>query len=317
MSEAEQIAKVRHVLTFREDYYQMLCVPRTATEAEIKTAYRRASLLVHPDRCKHEKATEAFKHLGLANSTLQDEQKRKTYDRYGVKGVMEAESGQRPGADAAARGGGMRAGGQHFHFAGGRGADTEMFEELFSMFMNPNDRMRRAQRQHQQGHYQQQQQQRGARPAEAHYEFNGNPLLAFLPFILFFIFAILLQSGSFMGDGQASAASPWGATRREQQEKAWKRSLFSLSRTSEHYSERVTTQLPDELSHLQVPYFVARGFEQALARNNVRLRAVEMEVLGAKKESLERRCSADVKRGVQQARSTACAELGKYHSVRT
>lgn len=55
----------------------------TATGGEIKKAYRKQSLLTHPDKNGHEHADEAFKMVSRAFGVLGDEDKRKQYDRFG------------------------------------------------------------------------------------------------------------------------------------------------------------------------------------------------------------------------------------------
>ncbi|CAH0559496.1 unnamed protein product [Brassicogethes aeneus] len=68
------------------DFYEILKINRGATEKEIKKAYHKLSLLVHPDRVdenQKELATEKFKVLGRIHSVLQDENKRKIYDDCG------------------------------------------------------------------------------------------------------------------------------------------------------------------------------------------------------------------------------------------
>ena len=94
----------------KADYYKVLDVPRTATEAEIKKAYRRLAMKYHPDRNPNDRdAEEAFKEAKEACEVLTDPQKRAAYDQYGHAGV-----------EAASRGGGGR---------GGFGADT--FSDIF------------------------------------------------------------------------------------------------------------------------------------------------------------------------------------------
>jgi curved DNA-binding protein len=70
--------------TTRRDYYAVLGVPRTASEKEIKTAYRKLARKHHPDVNPGDKKAEAqFKEIGEAYSVLSDSEKRKKYDRWG------------------------------------------------------------------------------------------------------------------------------------------------------------------------------------------------------------------------------------------
>jgi molecular chaperone DnaJ len=83
----------------KADYYKVLDVPRTATEAEIKKSYRRLAMKYHPDRNPNDKeAEERFKEAKEACEVLTDPHKRSAYDQYGHAGVEAA-------ARAGARGG--------------------------------------------------------------------------------------------------------------------------------------------------------------------------------------------------------------------
>jgi DnaJ-class molecular chaperone len=68
----------------RRDYYTVLGVGRSATEKEIKTAYRKLARKHHPDVNPGDKTSEEqFKEIGEAYSVLSDPDKRKKYDRWG------------------------------------------------------------------------------------------------------------------------------------------------------------------------------------------------------------------------------------------
>jgi molecular chaperone DnaJ len=72
----------------KRDYYQVLDVPRTATEADIKKAYRRLAMKLHPDRNPDDhETTDKFKEVKEAYEILTDAQKRAAYDQFGHAGV--------------------------------------------------------------------------------------------------------------------------------------------------------------------------------------------------------------------------------------
>jgi molecular chaperone DnaJ len=94
----------------KRDYYKVLDVPKTATEAEIKKAYRRLAMKYHPDRNPDDReAEESFKEAKEASEVLTDPHKRAVYDQYGHAGV-----------EASARGGGR-----------GGGFSSDTFSDIF------------------------------------------------------------------------------------------------------------------------------------------------------------------------------------------
>src|SRR5207248_10417424 len=78
----------------KRDYYEVLGVARTATEVEIKSAYRKLALKYHPDRNPGDKpAEEKFKEAAEAYAVLADTDKRHMYDRFGHAGLGGAATG--------------------------------------------------------------------------------------------------------------------------------------------------------------------------------------------------------------------------------
>src|SRR6266704_1409674 len=98
-----------------KDYYEILGVPRTASDADIKKAFRKLAREYHPDVAKNKKqAEEKFKEINEAYEVLGDSAKRKKYDELGADWASGAEFRTPPGWESFAGGqfGGGRAGAQ-------------------------------------------------------------------------------------------------------------------------------------------------------------------------------------------------------------
>lgn len=113
----------------KRDYYEILGVKKGATEAEIKSAYRKLARKHHPDVDKSAGAAERFKEIGEAYQVLSDPQKRGAYDQFG-HGAF----------DRGAGGGGPFGGGwQQYSWSTGGGNpniqfDFGGFEDPFELF---------------------------------------------------------------------------------------------------------------------------------------------------------------------------------------
>ena len=98
-----------------DDYYQVLGVPRTATEEDIRKAYREMARKYHPDlHPDDDAAKEQFKKVQTAFDTLNDPSKREMYDRYGssFEGVGGGAGGWSPQGQAGPFPGGFQGGGE-------------------------------------------------------------------------------------------------------------------------------------------------------------------------------------------------------------
>ncbi|CAH1775766.1 unnamed protein product [Owenia fusiformis] len=79
-----------------KDYYNILGIAKTATEDEIKKAYRKMALKYHPDKNKSPGAEEKFKNISEAYDVLHDKEKRGIYDKYGEEGLKGGMNGGGP-----------------------------------------------------------------------------------------------------------------------------------------------------------------------------------------------------------------------------
>ena len=72
----------------KRDYYEVLGIGKNATDAEIKSAYRKLAKKYHPDlNPGNKEAEEKFKEVNEANDVLSNPDKRKRYDQFGFAGV--------------------------------------------------------------------------------------------------------------------------------------------------------------------------------------------------------------------------------------
>ncbi len=107
----------------KRDYYEVLGVTKSADEAEIKKAFRKKAMELHPDRNQdNPKAESQFKEINEAYDCLKDSQKKAAYDRFGHAAFENGGAGF--------RGAGGGAGGPDF-----ASAFSDVFDDLFGDFM--------------------------------------------------------------------------------------------------------------------------------------------------------------------------------------
>lgn len=118
----EQLELCRRIRRCK-DYYEILGITKEATDSEIKRAYKKLALQLHPDKNRAPGANEAFKALGNAAGVLTDAEKRKHYDMYGnetTKSTRHYNTNHEY---------------EHAYRGAGNGFDSDFTaEELFNMF---------------------------------------------------------------------------------------------------------------------------------------------------------------------------------------
>lgn len=279
-----QVRLVQNVLSAKEGgrgaHYRVLEITPRATESEIKKAYRKLSLKVHPDKNSAPHADEAFKSVGLAYATLSDPQKRTIYDRYGEedpdnRGASRAAGGGMGGVNRrhggqemspedifqAFFGGGMPGGG------GGGGPGVHFYSNGFGpgMQFRAGGGPRRGQ--------QQQQQQRGGGQAEPQAPGLGM-LMQLLPVLLFMALSFLSQSDT----TQSGSARPMSGENQ----------YFSLTN-----KPPFTNPSSTRLSKVKdIPYFVTDKFLRTYHRDRYQLSQVEHMVERAYENYLVYECKA-------------------------
>lgn len=125
-----------------KDYYKILGVSKTATQDEIKKAYRKLAVKYHPDKNPGDKAAEEkFKEIVEANEVLSDPEKRKMYDELGANWKQYQQAGFNNAGAAGRRSYAQSGpGGQYYYefegdpsdfFGAGGGSFHDFFESLF------------------------------------------------------------------------------------------------------------------------------------------------------------------------------------------
>ncbi|XP_071370366.1 dnaJ homolog subfamily B member 9-like [Centroberyx affinis] len=108
---AVYILLITEFILAKRDYYDILGVPKDASERQIKKAFHKLALKYHPDRNKSPDAESTFREIAEAYETLSDDKRRRQYDQFG--------HGPSPGEG---------------HGGGGRGSDSYDFHQHFQSF---------------------------------------------------------------------------------------------------------------------------------------------------------------------------------------
>jgi molecular chaperone DnaJ len=118
----------------KRDYYEILGVGKTASDDEIKKAFRKLAVKFHPDKNPGDKEAETkFKEAGEAYEVLKDKQKRQRYDQFGHAGVGGASSSSGRAGDPFS-GGNFNFNGQSFQFDFGRAGNGNLDDILGNIF---------------------------------------------------------------------------------------------------------------------------------------------------------------------------------------
>ncbi|KAL1981514.1 hypothetical protein VTN96DRAFT_2495 [Rasamsonia emersonii] len=118
-------------------FYEILGLDKNASDSDIKKAYRKLSLLTHPDKNGYEGADEAFKMVSRAFQVLSDPDKKAKYDKFGGDPESRFNPGAGAGPSGASSFSGFSGGFPRAQNAGGAMFEEEISpEELFTRFFN-------------------------------------------------------------------------------------------------------------------------------------------------------------------------------------
>ncbi|EFA84686.1 DnaJ-like protein [Heterostelium album PN500] len=255
----EQVELIKKIKTCKS-YYEVLEVKKTATEVDIKKAYRKLALQMHPDKNHAPGAEEAFKIVTQAFSCLSDPKKRSTYDIHGAESPM----------TASGRGFGGRQGGFY---------EEELSpEDIFNIFFGIPPRGGGARRNH--PFYSDFQPMAGNRGRTFHYQFGGGGGAAnrggggnqqetssFFSIIMI-LFTVLYVFMSFFGGGSSSNSSSNSRPLA---------SLYSFEPKFNIHRERHMRLGTEEIT-LDFTYYVKDNLEGILRYNGISSDQLEQEV---------------------------------------
>ena len=117
-----------------KDYYAILGIPKTATQAEIKKAYRKLARELHPDTNKDPGAEKRFKEANEAHAVLADPEKRKQYDELGANWQAYQNTGYGSGGSSDWAGFGGAPGGTRWTYRSASPDEMGGFSDFFRQF---------------------------------------------------------------------------------------------------------------------------------------------------------------------------------------
>ena len=128
-----------------QDYYEILGAPRSASQDQIQSAYRKLARKYHPDVNKNAGAEDKFKKIGEAYEVLKDPTKRKKYDQLGENWHMGDDFSAPPGWDFQDQGASSKSEAFRFNFDGFEGSGfSDFFDILFGQDSGGQGGRRRA-----------------------------------------------------------------------------------------------------------------------------------------------------------------------------
>lgn len=181
---SDQLEAVKKIKKCK-DYYQVLGVTKEATDSEIKKAYKKLALQLHPDKNKAPGAVEAFKAVGNAAAVLTDVEKRKVYDLHGINEPFNPHGG---GQNTSSGQGRTYTYTSDFGYSRNFQGDVTA-EELFNMFFGggiPQQNMYRQRR------------QRAEARGERENQSSSSALINLLPILL--LIGLSMMSSFFISD---------------------------------------------------------------------------------------------------------------------
>ncbi|KAF9914150.1 hypothetical protein BX616_008858 [Lobosporangium transversale] len=215
----EQVAMVKTIRSSGGDFYKVLGVKKDATDTEIKKAYRRLALQMHPDKNGAPGADEAFKIVSKAFTVLSDPQKRAIFDQHGpdenknssVNYDRATPTGHHP-FGYSRRGGAY---GEEISpeelfnmFFGGGGFGTPLHSTTFARPRAQQTHYHQQRQQHYRQQHQRQRQQRAARNNNFNNDDFGSGLGSFIQLLPFFLLILVtLTSSLFSSDSSYSSSS--------------------------------------------------------------------------------------------------------------